>query len=105
MVASLSKTKPHTFVSSRSASTAALGYAEDLSAGPMLRFEAALPRLPVPPLADTCAKYLDTVRPHVDDTQFARSQEAVKKFLESPLAHELQRRLEARAADPEVKNW
>lgn len=80
-------------------------YAEDLSAGPMLRYEAALPRLPVPPLTSTCSKYLDSVRPHLTDAEFLKTQAAVKSFLDSPLAHDLQQRLEARAADPEIKNW
>lgn len=71
----------------------------------MLRYEAALPRLPVPPLESTCSKYLDTVRPHLTDAQFAKTKESVKNFLASPLAHDLQERLKARAADPSIKNW
>ncbi|EIN12792.1 acyltransferase ChoActase/COT/CPT [Punctularia strigosozonata HHB-11173 SS5] len=81
------------------------GYSIDPNAGPMLRFEASLPRLPVPPLSSTTAKYLETVRPHLSDGEYSKTQSAVKAFLDSPLAHELQKRLESRAADPNVKNW
>jgi carnitine O-acetyltransferase len=71
----------------------------------MLRFEASLPRLPVPPLSSTTAKYLETVRPHLSDAEYSKTQDAVKAFMDSPLAHDLQKRLEARAADPNMKNW
>lgn len=70
-----------------------------------LRFQASLPRLPVPPLASTIAKYLDTVQPHLSDAEFASTRNSANAFLRSPLAAELQRRLEARAADPDTKNW
>ena len=81
------------------------GYVEDLSAGPMLRFQASLPHLPVPPLASTVSKYLETVKPHLTDAEYATIRARAQAFLTSPLAGELQRRLEARAADPGVKNW
>jgi carnitine O-acetyltransferase len=71
----------------------------------MLRFEASIPRLPVPSLSSTATKYLETVKPHVDDAAFAKTEAAVKEFVASPQAAELQRRLEARAADPDTKNW
>jgi carnitine O-acetyltransferase len=91
----------------RSAQTAAPPpvYVEDPKQPPMLRYEASLPRLPVPALESTCAKYLETVRPHVDDAQFAASARAVEQFLASPLAAELQRRLKERADHPETKSW
>jgi carnitine O-acetyltransferase len=81
------------------------GYAVDPSAGPMLRFQASLPRLPVPTLTSTASKYLETVRPHLTSSEFSSIQTAMKEFLESEQSAELQRRLEARAADPSVKNW
>jgi carnitine O-acetyltransferase len=89
----------------RSGSTLPPGYAEDASQPLMLRYEASLPRLPVPPLESTCAKYLESVRPHVTDEQFAKTSKAVESFLTSPMAADLQKRLQARAAEPEIKNW
>jgi len=71
----------------------------------MLRFEASLPRLPVPPLSSTAAKYLETVQPHLTPEQFSATQAAVQKFLESEQSQVLQARLEERARDPSVQNW
>ncbi|KAI0702256.1 acyltransferase ChoActase COT CPT [Cytidiella melzeri] len=81
------------------------GYAVDPSAGPMLRFEASLPQLPVPPLQSTLAKYLETVQPHLTSAEFSNTQTVVSKFLESPLAKTLQERLQERAAQPNIKSW
>ncbi|KAI0763633.1 acyltransferase ChoActase/COT/CPT [Trametes elegans] len=81
------------------------GYVADPNAGPMLRYEASLPRLPVPTLSSTAAKYLETVEPHLTREQFAKTQAAVNAFLHSEQAKVLQERLQARAADPNVKNW
>ena len=77
----------------------------DPAAPAMLRFEASLPRLPVPTLSSTGAKYLETVRPHLTPTEFERTQSVVESFVQSDIAKKLQERLQARAADPEVKNW
>ncbi|KAK7469358.1 Carnitine O-acetyltransferase mitochondrial, variant 2 [Stygiomarasmius scandens] len=81
------------------------GYSIDPKAGPMLRFQASLPRLPVPSLSSTAKKYLETVRPHVSDAAYAETESAVNEFVASPQAAELQKRLEARAADPSTLNW
>ncbi|TFY80564.1 hypothetical protein EWM64_g3450 [Hericium alpestre] len=81
------------------------GYKVDPNAAPMLRFQASLPRLPVPPLSSTLSKYLETVQPHLKPDEFARTAAIVRAFGSSPQAAELQKRLETRAADPEVKNW
>lgn len=81
------------------------GYAVDSSAGPMLRFEASLPQLPVPPLPSTLAKYLESVQPHLTPAEFSKTQSAVTKFLESPLAKTLQGRLQERATQPGTKSW
>ncbi|EMD39824.1 hypothetical protein CERSUDRAFT_112084 [Gelatoporia subvermispora B] len=81
------------------------GYSEDPSAGAMLRFEASLPRLPVPPLSSTTSKYLETVKPHLTPEQFSATQAAVQKFLDSEQSKDLQARLEERARDPNVTNW
>ncbi|KAJ3904455.1 acyltransferase ChoActase/COT/CPT [Lentinula edodes] len=81
------------------------GYVLDPRAPPMLRFQESLPHLPVPSLSSTAAKYLETVRPHVNDIAFAETEAAVKEFISSPQVAELQKRLEARAAEPGIKNW
>lgn len=81
------------------------GYAEDSSQGPMLRFQASLPKLPVPTLTSTGAKYIESVRPHLINSEFATTQSIVNEFLKSNQAAELQKRLEARAAEPGTKNW
>ncbi|CAL1713055.1 unnamed protein product [Somion occarium] len=81
------------------------GYAADPTEGPMLRFEASLPRLPVPPLSSTAAKYLETVQPHLTPSEFSATQSAVQSFLQSEQSKVLQKRLQARATDPSVKNW
>lgn len=81
------------------------GYAVDPSAGPMLRFEASLPQLPVPPLTSTLSKYLESVKPHLTPAEFSQTEAAVDKFLKSPLSKELQERLQERAAQPGIRNW
>lgn len=81
------------------------GYVEDPSAPTMLRFEALLPRLPVPTLSSTGAKYLETVQPHLTPAEFEHTQSIVKSFVQSGLGKKLQERLQTRAADPDIKNW
>ncbi|ETW81552.1 hypothetical protein HETIRDRAFT_156259 [Heterobasidion irregulare TC 32-1] len=81
------------------------GYIADPNAGPMLRYQASLPRLPVPPLPSTLSKYLETVRPHLNAAELARTEAAVRAFGSSPQGAELQKRLEARAAEPGMKSW
>lgn len=80
-------------------------YVEDPSAPAMLRFEASLPRLPVPTLSSTGAKYLETVRPHLTPLEYGRTQNIVKSFVQSDLGKKLQERLQTRAAHPDLKNW
>ncbi|KAH9002535.1 acyltransferase ChoActase/COT/CPT [Lactarius hatsudake] len=81
------------------------GYKADPKQGPMLRYQASLPHLPVPPLSSTLAKYLETIRPHLTSAEYARSEAAVREFGASPRAAELQKRLEARAVEPGTANW
>lgn len=91
--------------SARSSSSLPEGYKADPTQGPMLRYQASLPCLPVPPLSSTLAKYLETIRPHLTPAEYARSESTVRKFGASPEAAELQRRLEARAAERGTVNW
>jgi carnitine O-acetyltransferase len=74
------------------------GYKADPKQGTMLRYQASLPQLPVPSLASTVTKYLDTIRPHLTPSEYLRSESVVRAFGASAQAAELQRRLEARAA-------
>lgn len=97
--------QPRSPYSSSSSSGLPEGYKADPKQGPMLRYEASLPHLPVPPLSSTLSKYLETLRPHLTSTEYARSETLVREFGASPRAAELQKRLEARAAEPGTVNW
>lgn len=82
------------------------GYVEDNSKGPMLRFQDSLPKLPVPTLEETAAKYLRSVIPITTPDEFARTEAAVKDFIKpGGQGQALQKKLEAHAANPNVKNW
>lgn len=89
----------------RSADAVPPGYAVDPSAGKMLRFEASLPKLPVPTLQSTAAKYLETVQPHLTPAEFSATQSAVQNFLNSDVVKALQERLLARATEPGRSSW
>ncbi|KAL6245434.1 Carnitine O-acetyltransferase mitochondrial [Rhinocladiella similis] len=81
-------------------------YREDKSKGAMLRFEDSLPRLPVPSLEETSARYLKSLHPLLSKEEFAASQKAVAAFNQpGSLGQKLQERLIAKARDPKVKNW
>ncbi|MCJ1282167.1 Carnitine O-acetyltransferase mitochondrial [Xylographa opegraphella] len=82
------------------------GYREDTSRGPMLRFEDSLPRLPVPTLEETAQRYLKSVHPLLNSSEFENTKKAVKDFTKpGSIAEQLQKRLQARQADPKHKNW
>ncbi|EXJ72893.1 carnitine O-acetyltransferase [Cladophialophora psammophila CBS 110553] len=81
-------------------------YREDLSKGPMLRFEDSLPRLPVPSLEETSARYLKSLHPLLTKDEYAASEKAVAAFNKpGGIGQKLQERLIAKAQDPNVKNW
>lgn len=72
----------------------------------MLRFEDSLPRLPVPSLEETSKRYLRSVQPLLNQTEFALTKKAVEAFAKpGNLGQELQKRLIARREDPKHKNW
>ncbi|OAA68534.1 carnitine acetyl transferase [Niveomyces insectorum RCEF 264] len=82
------------------------GYVEDKSKGPMLRFQESLPRLPVPTLEETAARYLKTLEALYPPEDVAKSESAVKEFIRpGGTGQRLQEKLLARRADPAVKNW
>ena len=63
----------------------------------MLRYQSALPSLPVPSLSSTLSKYLSTVKPLLTPSQYTHTLHTANAFLSSPLAAELQKRLHLRA--------
>ena len=72
----------------------------------MLRFEDSLPHLPVPTLEETTRRYLKSVHPLLNSSEFENTEKAVKDFIKpGSLAEQLQKRLQARQADPKHKNW
>ncbi|KAG0367196.1 Carnitine O-acetyltransferase mitochondrial [Mortierella sp. AD032] len=78
----------------------------DMTKGPLYRYDTALPKLPVPTLADTCARYLKSVRPLLNDKEFAETTAAVAEFQKpGGVGEELQKRLLAKANDPKTVNW
>jgi carnitine O-acetyltransferase len=82
------------------------GYREDISKGAMLRFEDSLPRLPVPSLEETSARYLKSIHPLLNKDEYAASEKAVAAFRkEGGLGQTLQKRLLARRDDPKHKSW
>lgn len=72
----------------------------------MLRFEESLPRLPIPTLEETARRYLKSVHPLLNDSEFSKTEKVVKEFVKpGSIGHELQKRLQARREDPKHKNW
>ncbi|KAJ1729461.1 Carnitine O-acetyltransferase mitochondrial, partial [Coemansia biformis] len=91
--------------SSSSSSTAAPAATQAPKPSKLFAFQAQLPKLPVPALSETLPKYLRTVEPLLSKEDFARTQTVVEEFGRSAQGLELQRRLEARAAEPGRANW
>ncbi|KAK4999127.1 Carnitine O-acetyltransferase mitochondrial, partial [Elasticomyces elasticus] len=82
------------------------GYKEDNSKGPMLRYEDSLPKLPVPTLQETAQRYLKSVHPLLNKSEYDDTKKAVDSFLAPGGQGEtLQKRLLARREDPKMKNW
>lgn len=72
----------------------------------MLRFEDSLPRLPVPTLEETSQKYLRSVEPLLNKSEFENTRKAVAEFAQpNGSGQELQKRLQARREDPKHRNW
>lgn len=72
----------------------------------MLRFEDSLPKLPVPTLEETSARYLKSVHPLLSPSEFESTTKAVKEFIKpGGVGSKLQEKLIARRDDPKHKNW
>ncbi|KAJ1773561.1 Carnitine O-acetyltransferase mitochondrial [Coemansia sp. RSA 1813] len=73
--------------------------------GKLFEHQGQMPRLPVPDLNATLVKYVESLEPILSADKFAHSKRVIEEFGKSNLGMELQRRLEARAADPQIMNW
>ncbi|MCJ1256483.1 Carnitine O-acetyltransferase mitochondrial [Lignoscripta atroalba] len=72
----------------------------------MLRFEDSLPRLPIPTLEETSIRYLNSVHPLLNRSEFENTKKAVEEFVKpGSIGQELQKRLQAHRDDPKLKNW
>lgn len=72
----------------------------------MFRFEDSLPKLPVPTLEVTAARYLKSVHPLLSSTELASTTKAVQEFIKPDgIGAKLQEKLIARREDPKHKNW
>ncbi|KAI1803408.1 acyltransferase ChoActase/COT/CPT [Daldinia bambusicola] len=90
----------------RSNSSLPPGYVEDTSKGRMLRFQDSLPKLPVPTLEETAARYVKSLHPLLSPVEYAASKKAVEEFIKpGGVGQELQKKLLERREDPQVKNW
>ncbi|KAL1842611.1 hypothetical protein VTJ49DRAFT_4659 [Mycothermus thermophilus] len=92
--------------SKRNNSSLPAGYVEDKSKGAMLRFQDSLPRLPVPTLEETAARYLKSLKPLLAPKELENSTKAVQEFIApNGPGRKLQEKLIARREDPKIKNW
>ncbi|KAI0852585.1 acyltransferase ChoActase/COT/CPT [Daldinia vernicosa] len=90
----------------RSNSSLPAGYVEDKSKGAMLRFQDSLPRLPVPTLEETAARYVKSLHPLLSPVEYAASKKAVDEFIKpGGVGRKLQEKLIARRENPNNKNW
>ncbi|CAZ82201.1 unnamed protein product [Tuber melanosporum] len=81
-------------------------YQEDPYAGPMLRFQKFLPKLPVPTLQETADRYVKSLKPLLTEQELQRTKTAVAEFIrEGGVGQQLQEKLLAKAQNPEVNNW
>lgn len=72
----------------------------------MLRFQESLPRLPVPTLRETADRYLKTLHPLLTSEELKHSASAIEDFIKpGGIGEELQKKLVAKANDPNVRNW
>lgn len=72
----------------------------------MLRYQDSLPRLPVPTLEETAARYLKSLHPILSPSEFEQSKSAVVDFVKpGGVGAKLQDKLVARREDPKHRNW
>lgn len=74
--------------------------------GPTFGGQSSLPRLPVPSLSETLAKFKETLKPIAwSEQEYIEAVEAVDHFGASPYARELQDRLQRRSEEPGRLHW
>ena len=78
---------------------------ESLAVSKMMRFQSTLPKLPVPPLRQTCEKYLRYLKPIVSEKQFTEATKNVQDFLNSRESELLHEYVVGIAHKPETQNW
>ncbi|NWH71350.1 OCTC octanoyltransferase, partial [Piaya cayana] len=66
------------------------------------QYQDSLPSLPVPPLEESLSKYLDSVKPFLNQEEYKRTEDIVKKF-ENGIGKELHQKLLERAKTR--RNW
>lgn len=72
----------------------------------MLRFQESLPKLPIPALEETAARYIKSVHPLLTSSEFESTKKAVEEFIQpGGIGQKLQEKLIARREDPQHKNW
>jgi carnitine O-acetyltransferase len=67
--------------------------------------EDGLPRVPLPSLTDTCARFLDWCGPLLSDEELGSTQDAVAALAADPVAGRLHEELAAYEASPGVHSW
>ncbi|KAJ2476969.1 Carnitine O-acetyltransferase mitochondrial [Coemansia sp. RSA 2131] len=77
----------------------------DEERGVLFAQQGQLPKLPVPDLESTLQKYVESLEPVLSASEYKHSAQIVAEFGRSAQAQELQRRLKARAAEPERASW
>jgi carnitine O-acetyltransferase len=72
----------------------------------MLRFQESLPKLPVPTLQETADRYIKSVHPLLSKQEYEHTKGVVADFIRpGGVGEELQKKLIAKAEDPNVKSW
>eukprot|EP01063_Lacrimia_lanifica_P012314 TRINITY_DN18928_c0_g1_i1.p1 TRINITY_DN18928_c0_g1~~TRINITY_DN18928_c0_g1_i1.p1 ORF type:complete len:626 (+),score=254.91 TRINITY_DN18928_c0_g1_i1:55-1932(+) len=72
---------------------------------PLYASQGALPRLPVPPVEQSLAMYLNSVRPLCTAAEYERTKKAVVDFMADPLSQELQGKLLKRMQEKGDSSW